>query len=59
MSDTELKHGILGWTAEDGSLSDELLWAYVHNRMTRAEVEMAILARRAEVGPAAIASNNT
>lgn len=54
MSDTELKYGILGWTAEDGSLSDELLWAYVHNRMTRAEVEKAILTRRA-----AIASNNT
>lgn len=45
MSDTDFKRGVLGWRAADGSPSDELLWAYVHNRMTRQEIEARLAAR--------------
>lgn len=52
MSDTDFKRGVLGWRAPDGSLSDELLWAYVYNRMTRQEIEALLVARNT-------AENNT
>ena len=49
MSDLEFKYAVLGWTTPTGELSDELLWAYVLNHKTRAEIEAVIRARRADL----------
>lgn len=46
MTDTEFKWAVYGWMTDDGSPSDELMWAFVRGTMTRQQIEARIIERR-------------